>query len=842
MMRQDRVGSGRPGLSLRRIPVVIQWRFAPPGDPNPTCMSLAARPLSPLCLIALTLSLGCVGWVDFGRANRVAYVSHLEGRARTPDVLDASSPTGYAGGQREIIVPERNESSFDWIAQTQQMFAKHELRVRHVDYENAPSGREVGATSPYRWWLGSLSWLDHGATGAPIGYLVEDAALYSDAILHMALLVVVFFVTAASLGGFAAALVAVGIAAFFPFASGYLPGMPDALSLELAFALVSSLGVIAGLRSSANGLRWFAVGGFLGGVGMWVNVPTQTPIMIGIFLGALLAAWITRKDDVPGTGPGWRIWGYSSGLTVLVACLAEYFPSEMGTWTLESVHPAYGLALMGLGEILAVAVPRIRGVPPAWSRRSVATVVASLMAVAAIPVIMWRTGRGGFLAEDLLWAHLTRLAGGAVAHGTLAWLGHDGMTSAAWGTLMPLVVLLPAAWLMLGTGSSSSTRAGIALALGPTAVAIGFAAGRLGWWGFVDATLLVVIAAAAGDGWPASPPWPRWCLACAALGAAALGSAQLMPQAVSGPLTPREAEELVDRHLAHWLSTRSGGGPVTVFAPPNETLGLWFYGGLRGIGTFSPDNRAGFGSTLNIAAATSLDDVQNNLNALGVRYVVIPSWDPFFDDFAGLYLDKRFAGRSSAFVNQLRAMNPPPWLRPIPYQMPVAAGPGQSVLVFEVVDEQAPAAAAGRLAEYLVETGDLARAQPAGEALRRFPGDVGALAARIQVLGATGDTAGASATLETLLARLARGGDRYLPWDRRVSLSIVLVQAGRGDLAREQVRRCFAEINEERLRSLSTGSLYALLVLGHTYGLQIENPGLRELAPGLLPESLRSRI
>jgi hypothetical protein len=61
---------------------------------------------------------------------------------------------------------------------------------------------------------------------------------------------------------------------------------------------------------------------------MWVNVPTQAPIMIGIFLGALLAAYITRKDDVPGAGPAWRIWGYSSGITVLVACLAEYFPRK----------------------------------------------------------------------------------------------------------------------------------------------------------------------------------------------------------------------------------------------------------------------------------------------------------------------------------------------------------------------------------------------------------------------------------------------------------------------------------------------------------------------------------
>ncbi len=842
MMRQDRVGMRRPGLSLRRIHVVIQWWFAPPGDPNPTCMSLGARSFSPFWLIALAVSLGFVGWVDFARASRVVYVSHLEGRAREPDLLDAHSPTGYAGAQREMIVPERNESSFDWIAQTQQMLAMHELRVRHIDYENAPAGHDVGTTSPYRWWLGSIAWLDHAVTGKPIGYLVEGAALFSDAELHMALLVLVFFVTAVCLGGFAAALVSIGIAAFFPFASGYLPGMPDALSLELAFALSSSLGIVAGLRSAANKGRWFGFAGVLGGLGMWVNVPTQAPIMIGIFLGALLAAYITRRDDEPRAGPAWRTWGYSSGIMVLVACLAEYFPSGMGTWTLESVHPAYGLALMGLGEILSILVPRIRGASCAWSRRSVVVMLASLAAVAAIPVIMWRTGRGGFLAEDLLWARLTRLAGGPVAPGTFAWLAHDGLASAAWATLVPLVVLLPALWLMVRAGASPATRSGIALALGPTAVAVGFAAGRLGWWGFVDATLLVVIAAAAGDGWQAIPAWPRWCLACATLGAAALGAAHLMPQSASAPLTPREAEELVDRHLAHWLSTRSGGGPIAVFAPPNETLGLWFYGGLRGIGTFSPDNHAGFGTTLNIAAATSLDDVQNNLRALGVRYVIIPSWDPFFDEFAALYLDKRFAGRPSMFVNELRRMYLPPWLRPIPYQMPVAAGPGQSVLVFEVVDEQSPAAAAGRIAEYLVETGDLVKAQAAGEVLRRFPGDVGALAARIQVLGATGDSAGASAMLDVLLARLANGGDRYLPWDRRVSLSIVLVQAGRSDLARGQVSRCFADLNEERLRSLSTGSLYALLVLGHSFGFEIKDPGLRELAPGLLPESLRSRL
>ena len=143
---------------------------------------------------------------------------------------------------------------------------------------------------------------------------------------------------------------------------------------------------------------------------------------------------------------------------------------------------------------------------------------------------------------------------------------------------------------------------------------------------------------------------------------------------------------------------------------------------------------------------------------------------------------------------------------------------GHQVLVFEVVDDQAPAVAASRVAEYLVEMGDLERAAPVGEALRQFPGDLGALAARIAVQLAQGETAPAAKTLEALLSRLSNGGDRYLPWDRRVSLAIVLAQAGRADLARDQAARCLKDANEERLRSLTTGSLFNLLVIGRALG------------------------
>ena len=60
--------------------------------------------------------------------------------------------------------------------------------------------------------------------------------------------------------------------------------------------------------------------------------------------------------------------------------------------------------------------------------------------------------------------------------------------------------------------------------------------------------------------------------------------------------------------------------------------------------------------------------------------------------------------------------------------------------------------------------------------LRRFPADLGALVARAQFEIARGDTDGFR-PLDRAVAgtRLAAKADRNLPWDRRVSLAIVLM-------------------------------------------------------------------
>ena len=62
------------------------------------------------------------------------------------------------------------------------------------------------------------------------------------------------------------------------------------------------------------------------------------------------------------------------------------------------------------------------------------------------------------------------------------------------------------------------------------------------------------------------------------------------------------------------------------------------------------------------------------------------------------------------------------------------------------------------------------------------------------------------------------------------------------DQAREQTRRCLAELTEARARALSTGALYRLLALGKHFGLGVADPQLRALALDLLPPESRGRL
>jgi len=797
----------------------------------------------PLC------ACGFLIWTDTLRVQRVEYVSGIAEQSGT-------EPAGRAGWRPRLIVPEHDNASYEWLGQTQQMFARREWRVRHIDYENAPFGREVDSPSPYRWWLGMIAWLDHEVSGRPAGPAVEQAALIADPLLQVLLLAGTTIFAAWQFGAFPAAWLAIGMATVFPFAAGFLPGAPNDHGLMLAGALWSVLPLLAGVGAAHSAAadaegrthRWFFLAGAAGGLGLWTGVAVQAPVLAGIALGGLIAAWAARSPAPGSPAPAakplpWLTWALGGAAASLAGYLIEYFPGHLGSWQLRAVHPLHGLAWLGGGALLARIAAWIQGTRPARNLREIGIWVLAGAALGALPVAMWLTHSLGFLETDLSSFQLTRLSGGVTATSFWVWLVQEQNILMIWATVFPVFLVLPAGWLILRRRAGLASRMAVAVALGPVLVAIGFASQQLNWWNQVDAVLLALLVAASAAisssvnhrllGWI----WSG-CLAPVVL----LGAIQIVPPvegATRNELGKTEIWGLVERDLARWLALHTGDGNAVILAPNNQTITLHYYGGLRGLATLSQENLDGLGVAVRILSASTPEEAKELIDRRGVTHIVIPSWDSYLEVYARMGMG-RIEG---TFCEQLLRWRLPPWLRPVPYQFPTVAGmEGQSIAVLEVVEDQDDAAALSRIAEYFVEMGQLDRAASTEQSLRRFPADLGALTVRAEVESARGDNTDFDRTFESLLRRLSGRGDRGLPWDRRVSLAVVLARNKRADLAREQVRQCLADVDEAKLRSLSTGSLYRLQVLGQAYGLRIADQRLHRLALELLPAELSNRL
>ena len=817
---------------------------------NPFRFSSLAWVAIPLCACGLLI------WTNTLRVRRVDYVSGIAERSVAVPATSATTPAGYAGWQPRLIVPDHDGISYEWLDQTRQMLARREWRVRHIDYENAPFGREVSFASPYRWWLGAVAWLDHVISGRPAGPAVERAALFADPLLQLLFLAGATIFTAWQFGAYPAVLLSIGIAAIFPFAVGFLPGAPDDQGLVRVCAFWSLLLLLAGIRaahSTAAGAegrtrRWFFVAGVTGGLGLWVSVAGQVPVLAGIALGGLIAAWVNRGDAKANPAGArvllpWGTWALGGAATSLAVYLIEYFPAHLGSWQLRINHPLYGLAWLGGGAVLARTVAWIERRKPSWGLRGISVLMLAVAALAAVPVVMRLTHSLGFLEVDLSSFRLTRLPGDVRETSLWGWLVDEFVTPRVWATVLPVLLILPAGWLVLRCRTGMASRASLAVALGPVFVAVGFACRQLSWWNQADAVLLaLLVAATAAIDEAFNHRLTRWVWAGFVAPMLVLGAIQIVPPADTGMKNALDESEifgLIERDLARWLAIHAGAERAVILAPHNETTTLHYYGGLRGLATLGWENRNGLEAAVRIVSASTPEEAKELIDRRKITHLVIPSWDSYLDVYARMGMGQL----EGTFLKTLHDWNLPPWLRPVPYQLPTIAGfEGQSVAILEVVEEQDSAAALSRIAEYFVEMGQLDLAALAGQALRRYPADLGALAARAQVEVARGDTAGFASTVELLQRRLSSGADRVMPWDRRVSLAVVLARGKHMDLARDQVRRCLAEVDEAKLRWLTTGSLYRLQVLGKAFDMAIADQRLRGLALDLLPGDLRSRL
>ena len=275
-----------------------------------------------------------------------------------------------------------------------------------------------------------------------------------------------------------------------------------------------------------------------------------------------------------------------------------------------------------------------------------------------------------------------------------------------------------------------------------------------------------------------------------------------------------------------------------MLAAPGRTPSLHFFGGLRGLGSPNWENPEGLAATVRIATASTMEEAQALLTQRGVTHIILPSWDTELDTLAGW----TSVNPNDTFLGALRRWALPPWLQPLPYRLPEITGlEGQSVVVLQVTENTDRALALSRLADYALEVQDLALADAVNDSLQAFPANLSALIARAEIEKVRERPEGVARALEPLLQTLTNGLDRVLPWDRRMSLAVVLAQADRRDLATTQLRRCLAEANEERLRSLGAGSIYRLLVLSKAFAVPLPEK-LRDYALTLLPAEARARL
>ncbi|HZZ57165.1 MAG TPA: hypothetical protein VFE31_04990 [Opitutaceae bacterium] len=791
-------------------------------------------------------------WHAAARVSRLDYLSsigapadHPPGGARAPAAGGAELTPGNA-----LPLPAELAASYDWLAQTERMLNRGEVRVRHIDYENAPFGRAVLTPSPYRWWLGFLAWCEHLATGAPAATLVENAALLADPLLWGILLLGSAFFAARHFGALSAALVSVGLVTFFPFVTGFWPGAPDDRGLAEALALASVL-LLAGAAAAAPESvsarrRGFILAGVAGGLGLWVRVSLQLPVLWGIAAGGLLVPVLARRGDPPAAGPArplpWRAWAGAGAATTLLASLIEYPPSELGKWDLSHVHPLLGLAWLGAGELLAQASIWLRDRTFSRSRGNLLLVSLSAAAVIAVPAALLLRHGADLFASEPMSSHLTRLRGAFAAPNLADWMGIQGPSLWVWLTLAPLAALLPAVGVLRNRRVPAPLRAAAAITLGPVLVALALACVKLAWWQTLDALVLVALAAAApGISLPAIGRKVR-------LGGMSLVVVALLPGLIyavtrgrtnpAEPLSRAELQDLILRDLAGWISRHSAPGSVTVLSPPGASTPLCYYGAFRGLGPASDANEAGLRAALRIMSARNMEEAEAMVNRRGITDIVLLSWDPFYDDF----VRAADGQRAGTFLDRLNSTALPRWLRPRAYPMPSIPGfEDQSVTVLEVVAEQDEATALGNIALYCAEMGDLDRARAAAAGLARFSTDFGAWVARAQVAAALHDGDEWARDLAVLRSRLALRVQPLVSWNRRVDLAVVLARARLPELARRQVTLCIKTIDADRLRSLSPLSDYRLLVLCRGLGVTMP-PAEHALALSLAPPSLRARL
>jgi tetratricopeptide (TPR) repeat protein len=841
-------------------------------------------------LLATLVALGFLTLDSAQRWKTLDFVNRTSARIDSPaPAPDPTSPSGYRWSQHAKILPFYVDC-YNWIQQTQLMLAGAGWRIREVDYDRVPEGREVHWSGSFRWWLALLASIDHACNGTPLPLAVERVAPLASPLLLACAILLLVPVLAIRFGGAAAGLCALAMVAVFDFYQNFLMGNPDHHGMVSLCCLATVLCLVAGgagwIRVEPDGpdgngsdatdglrrwlprrpmaRRWFIASALAGGTGLWISAATVVPVLLSVGLGGVLATgWLARKPGGANTPQGaptpcavrtgisaepslWLEWGAVGAAVSLFFYLLEYFPFHFG-WRLEVNHPLYALAWLGGGSLISLASRDIAAGKPLRAPRTALHFSASLFALTALPLTIALTHeKTFFVADAFLWTlHVNYISEFQSLPRYLAQLPLRPALASV--SLLPLLAV-PLLLLLANSGAFRPLRAMAAVVLPAGIVMTLLGLKQVRWLGIADAVWLAGLVVAV---WAVTTPatafvWTRRRQILGLVFLAGLFAPHALHASRSwfGAPAPGPADyfQAVVRDVAHWLRQRVGETRVAVLSGPSVGSMLAYHGGFRAEGSLYWENLGGLKDASAIFSASDPEQARALLKSRGIGYIVIVSWDAFDEEYARLahQLGSKDAVPGDAFIHQIiRSRRLPKWLRPLPYPSGALPRPrmGRDFFlgIFEIVPDQSDAEAGVRNAQFLMAIGAGSSARPHLDV---------ALAARPEYLPALltlarlGDS-GSEALMARIRLQLPSAG--ALEWGDRVDLALLLQAAGDTVEASRQLAACWTTATESGVRSLRPEACFALLDLTRRLTPPITDERLAAIAFELLPPRLQAR-
>ncbi len=757
------------------------------------------------------------------------WVSELSMQGSPPPAIDASSPTGYALGQRHFLGAHERGETYRWIEATQEAAANGLLADTTYESDSIPSGRPQLLPRLYLFWTYAIGWSIHAITGDSLALSIERAAWWEPLISHLLALAGAAWFMARRHGLAGAAIAAMLVAFFPPIAGQFLPGVLTARTWAL---LLAALAIALNLPRPHSGAPRspLSVGSAIAAAAaLWLDPAFGFPaVLISVVFAA--TAIFTQRTTFPGLR-----WALAGAALVLAGWLIDRAPWNPGASELRYVHPLYALAWLGLGLALDGA-QHLRTNDTRRKLRWLEIAAAGPLIGALIYVQVAHVFKG-WLYPGIWIRRFSSLDEALPADHLLQWLGRASFLEAVFVSaplLAAAIVLVIAARRRRRATPERASRLPALAAL--WLVVVLFATFRLRWGAVAVLVTLPLLGLLITHHFATRQ---RIFAALAAAFAVALALWNFaLPPAWKRPDAGREPTEadlqaLVYRHCAHWLAAHSLPHSIAALAPPELSDSLVFHGGSRVLMSTAWEAYPGQIAATRILSSLEPTEAEAVLGAHGVTHLVLPSWD----NVLPLFVRKPEGEPREPLLDLLQRWLHPAYLRPLPYHLPARPGSqADQIVVFKVVPHEDEALSLSRLAEYFIE---MERPEPAGLAARvlaeSFPDDPNAAIARATFYASAQKPADLERELNRLAADVAADRVPFI-WDRRVQRAIVFALGRRNDLARIEVEACLATASRDELYELTPLQAYRLLTLARRLRRTFPDPALAELLQKLASE------